>query len=58
MYAHILLAVSQRAPCSESRTVRVELWVVSKNIRWDWILKASMLVRAATWTTAWNHFTY
>lgn len=40
-YAHILVAVSQKAASRECKTVRDELCVVSKKMRWDWILKAS-----------------
>lgn len=42
-YALILRAVSRSAQCSEWSTVVMELCAVSKNMRCDWILKASAL---------------
>lgn len=40
-YAHILVAVSVKAEYILANTPRRELCDVSKNIRWDWILKVS-----------------
>jgi hypothetical protein len=42
MYAHILRAVSPKAPRREAMTVCTELCEVSKNMMCDWILNASV----------------
>lgn len=41
-YAHILVAVSQKAVYMLFNVVLAELSSESKNMRWLWILKASM----------------